>query len=198
MVNLTPLPRCYLSHLTLDRPLFLLQKAVSSVFSANSTSYTQRFLPFQAKSRHKSSFRGRQSSVYIKRSRWSRYKNAAATTLPIRLTDTPSDQIPIDNIGCCSSTSFFWTRKFLRDGREIEGEESNIPDASKFDGAEVNAKRLLGKFKDNFQRYGSAKCSMFKVVFQFCSTRIIIATIFHLFAVVFEILGPVMTFEDKL
>lgn len=77
---------------------------------------------------------------------------------------------------------------------EIEGEEVTIPEASKFDGAEINAKRLLGKFKDNYQRYGSAKCSMFKVVFQFCSTRIIIATIFHIFAVMLEILGPVRVF----
>lgn len=130
--------------------------------------------------------------MYIKRSRWSRYKNAAATTLPIRLTDISFDQIPTDNIGCCSNTSFFWTRKFLKDQNEIEGEEGSIPRASNSDGAEINAKRFMGKFKDNVQRYGSAKCSIFKVVFQFCSTRIIIATIFHIFAVVFEILGPVI------
>lgn len=85
----------------------------------------------------------------------------------------------------------------MRDDAEIEGEESSIPDAAVSDGAEVNAKRLLGKFKDNFQRYGSAKCSMFKVVWQFCSTRVIIATIFHIFAVVFEILGPVIAYKSK-
>ncbi|XP_063695776.1 uncharacterized protein LOC134827149 [Culicoides brevitarsis] len=140
------------------------------------------------KSPSRSSFRKRQSSVYIKRSRWSRYKNAAATTLPIRLKDTPADQIPVDGIGCCSNTSFFWARKFIKP--EIEGEESCVPHAAVADGAELNAKRLLGKFKDNYQGYGSEKCSMLKVAFQFCSTRVIIAMIFHVLAVIFEILGP--------
>uniref|UniRef100_A0A336MBC3 CSON012647 protein n=1 Tax=Culicoides sonorensis TaxID=179676 RepID=A0A336MBC3_CULSO len=145
-----------------------------------------------SRSRHKTSFRGRQSSVYVKRSRFSRYKNAAASAIPIRLVDTPNDHIPLDSIGCCSSSSFFWTRKFLKHNNEIEGEALSIPDASKFDGAEINAKRFLGKFKDNVQKCGTSKLSMMKVVFQFCCTRLIFATIFHIFAVMFEILAPTL------
>lgn len=50
---------------------------------------------------------------------------------------------------------------------------------------------MLGKFKDNIQNTGVTKCSMLKVAFDFCCTRVILSTLIHILAIVFELFGTV-------
>lgn len=144
--------------------------------------------------------RGRQSSIYIKRNRLSRYKEAVASILPIRLTQTSEEEMPLDTVGCCSNSSFFWTERFVTRAAQADDqvvneeslieEEFQIPSTLFNDSVEVNTKRLLGKFKEELQKKGS-KLSMFFVIFRFCSTRFLISCLIHMLAILFEIAGIV-------
>lgn len=126
----------------------------------------------------------------MKKNRFSRYNNALHSILPIRLTNASDGEMPIDSVGCFTNSSFTWTRRFLNKAK-IEDGEYTVPAGLTCDGADINGKRFAGKFKDQLQNHGSEKCSMFGVVLRFCSTRLVISTAIHVFAVIFELLGLV-------
>lgn len=110
--------------------------------------------------------------------------------LPIRLTQPHEEEMPLDAVGCCSNIMFAWTEKFVgRAAEEATGhgqDEFQLPGTLNCDSVEINAKRLLGKFKEQLQRTGS-KLSMFNVLFRFCRTRVLIAILVHIFATLFEV-----------
>lgn len=59
------------------------------------------------------------------------------------------------------------------------------------DRADVNGKRFLGIFKDEKQSNGKHS-SMMKVVWNFCKTRVIIASIFYTLSTLFALICPVI------
>lgn len=59
------------------------------------------------------------------------------------------------------------------------------------DGADVNGKRLLGIYKDEKQSHGRHG-SMMKVVWKFCRTRVIVASIFYTLSVLCALTAPVI------
>jgi hypothetical protein len=59
------------------------------------------------------------------------------------------------------------------------------------DSADVNGKRLLGIYKDEKQSHGRHG-SMMKVVWKFCRTRVIVASIFYTISVLFALCAPVI------
>lgn len=59
------------------------------------------------------------------------------------------------------------------------------------DRADVNGKRFLGIFKDEKQSNGKHS-SMMKVVWNFCKTRVIIASIFYIISTLLALICPVI------
>ncbi|KAG5671790.1 hypothetical protein PVAND_001966 [Polypedilum vanderplanki] len=145
----------------------------------------------------------RVNSTYIsQKNRLSRYKTALASFLPYRLptaTKSHISELPVDSIGCFSNLSFFWLRNYLvlpHDDPLMDSAENRkkyeldvtLPFS---DRADVNGKRLLGIYKDEKQSHGRHG-SMMKVVWNFCKTRVIVASIFYTLSVLSSLCGPVI------
>lgn len=60
------------------------------------------------------------------------------------------------------------------------------------DRADVNGKRLLGIYKDEKQTRGSRHGSMMKVAWNFCKTRVIIASLFYTLSTLSALCAPVI------
>lgn len=162
---------------------------------SNQSASTLNSTQMPTKPRRNRTLRGRQSSIYIPRNRLSRYKEAVTSILPIRLTQTSREEMPLDSVGCCSNSLFFWTETFVRRAaQDDDQDEFRIPSTLCCDSVDANAKRFLGKFKDQLQKKGSSKLSMFNVIFRFCSTRIVISCFIYLLAILFEVAGIVSFF----
>lgn len=104
--------------------------------------------------------------------------------------------MPVDSVGCCSNLSFFWVRDFLLSADPVDSsqhrkkyEMSVIPPYN--DRADVNGKRLLGIFKDEKQTRGT-NGSMMKVAWNFCKTRVIIASVFYTLSTLLSLCAPVI------
>lgn len=107
-------------------------------------------------------------------------------------------ELPVDSIGCCSNLSFFWVRDFLLTpsddpmmdtiSNRKKYELSVMPTFS--DRADENGKRLLGIYKDEKQTKGKHG-SMLKVAWNFCKTRVIIASIFYTLSTLSALSAPV-------
>lgn len=111
-------------------------------------------------------------------------------------------ELPLDSFGCFSNLSFLWIRKFLIKQTDknvascLESLEHRkrykIPKTALSDRADINGKRFLGIYKDEKQTRGKKKGSMLRVVWNFCRTRIIFASLFHTLSTIFGLLGPVL------
>lgn len=108
-------------------------------------------------------------------------------------------ELPVDSIGCCSNLSFFWVREFLLMSHDDPMIESS-PNRKKYelpviptynDRADVNGKRLLGIYKDEKQTRGKHG-SMMKVAWNFCKTRVMIASIFYTLSTLSALFAPVV------
>lgn len=66
------------------------------------------------------------------------------------------------------------------------------------DRATVNGKRLLEIYKDEKQSRGTKKVSMFKIVWKFCRTRVIVASIFWTISIILYLLSPVIFLQMTL
>lgn len=60
------------------------------------------------------------------------------------------------------------------------------------DRADVNGKRLLGIYKDEKQTRGTRHGSMMKVVWNFCKTRVIVASLFYTLSTLSALCAPVI------
>lgn len=108
-------------------------------------------------------------------------------------------ELPVDSVGCCSNFSFFWVRDFLLMSYDDPMIESS-PNRKKYelpviptynDRADVNGKRLLGIYKDEKQTRGKHG-SMMKVAWNFCKTRVMIASIFYTLSTLSALCAPVI------
>lgn len=107
--------------------------------------------------------------------------------------------MPVDAIGCCSNLSFFWVRDYLLMANDDPTMES-ASNRKKYDlklmptyndRANMNGKRLLGIYKDEKQSRGKHG-SMMKVAWNFCKTRVIIASIFYMLSTLSALCAPVI------
>ncbi|XP_070489977.1 ATP-binding cassette sub-family C member 12-like isoform X2 [Chironomus tepperi] len=144
----------------------------------------------------------RVNSTYISQNnRLSRYKTALATFLPYRskVTKTINSELPVDSIGCFSNLSFSWVKDYLvlphndpmMDSAENRKKYELDITLPYNDSADVNGKRLLGIYKDEKQSHGRHG-SMMKVVWNFCKTRVIIASLFYTLSVLCALSAPVI------
>ena len=138
-------------------------------------------------------------SVYIPTKKFARYRSALSSFIPIRSTNTDNTgDIPIDNVGCLSNVTFLWVRQFLIPRNE-QPQYTNLPlntnqvhllpKGTYRDGCEINSKRLLGIYKDEITTKGEQAVSLLRVVWKFCSTRILVASVFHILTTLFGLLG---------
>ncbi|XP_065095877.1 ATP-binding cassette sub-family C member 11-like isoform X2 [Ochlerotatus camptorhynchus] len=148
----------------------------------------------------------RVNSAYTPHNRLSRYKTALNSIIPFRTSNTGSTDLPVDNVGCMSNSSFSWVRKFLitpaqqRTYQSLPTNAANsnqndaflLPKRPFSDSCEVNCRRLLGIYKYEETMNGRKKVSMFKVVWRFTRTRLLIASMFQCFAMLLEFMGVVI------
>ncbi|XP_062535877.1 ATP-binding cassette sub-family C member 12-like isoform X2 [Armigeres subalbatus] len=145
----------------------------------------------------------RVNSAYTPHNRLSRYKTALNSIIPFRTSNTGKRDLPVDNVGCLSNSSFSWVRKFLITSEQQRNYQSlpmNANSASSndafllpkqpfSDSCEENCRRLLGIYKDEESLNGRKKVSMFKVVWRFTKTRLLIASMFHCLAILLAFAG---------
>ncbi|XP_058813678.1 uncharacterized protein LOC131677708 isoform X2 [Topomyia yanbarensis] len=148
----------------------------------------------------------RVNSAYTPHNRLSRYKTALSSIIPFRASNTGETDLPVDNVGCLSNSSFTWIRKFIispaqqRAYQSIPTNARNtkqddvflLPKRPYSDSCEVNCRRLLGIYKYEEAMNGRKKVSMFKVIWRFTRTRVLIASLFHCLAIFLLFLGVVL------
>ncbi|XP_053688772.1 ATP-binding cassette sub-family C member 12-like isoform X2 [Sabethes cyaneus] len=148
----------------------------------------------------------RVESAYTPHNRLSRYKPALRNIVPFRVSSTGTSDLPVDKIGCFSNSSFSWIRKFFITREQQRAYQSLstsnwnnkqdevylLPKTPYSDSCEVNCRRLLGIYNYNETLNGRKKVSMLKVIWRFTRTRLIIASLFHCFAIFLIFLGVVL------
>ncbi|XP_058467335.1 ATP-binding cassette sub-family C member 11-like isoform X2 [Malaya genurostris] len=148
----------------------------------------------------------RVNSAYTPHNRLSRYKTALNGIIPFRVSNTGDTDLPVDNVGCLSNSSFTWIRKFIispakqRAYQNIPTNTRNakqdeiflLPKRPYSDSCEVNCRRLLGIYKYEETMNGRKNVSMFKVIWRFTRTRLLIASIFHCLAIFLTFLAIVL------
>lgn len=111
-----------------------------------------------------------------------------------------TNQIPIDGIGCFSNFSHAWVHDYLishqnenyKNRKNTEYRPSvEFPHFNACDSADVNGKRLLGIYKDEKQSHGKHG-SMMKIIWNFCKTRVLVASFFWTLSTIFSLLAPVV------
>lgn len=145
----------------------------------------------------------RVNSAYTPHNRLSRYKTALNSIIPFRTSNTGTKDLPVDNVGCVSNSSFSWVRKFLITPKQQQTYHSLPTNAANTasndafllpvrpfsDSCEENCRRLLGIYKYEENLNGRKKVSMFKVVWRFTRTRLLIASLFQCLAVLLAFMG---------
>ncbi|XP_055585408.1 ATP-binding cassette sub-family C member 12-like [Uranotaenia lowii] len=155
----------------------------------------------------------RVNSAYTPHNRLSRYKTALNTFIPYRTTNTGNTDLPVDEVGCLSNSSFSWVKTFLvstsqqRDyqclptsnryaaapGLASAGNDPFLlPKRPYSDSCEVNCRRLLGIYKYEETLRGRKRVSMLKVVFRFARTRLLIAAFIHCLSIGLMFLGMLL------
>lgn len=109
----------------------------------------------------------------------------------------------MDSVGCISNSSFSWVRKFLITAKQQQTYQSLptsannassndaflLPKRPFSDSCEENCRRLLGIYKYEESLNGRKKVSMFKVVWRFTRTRLLIASLFQCLAILLAFVG---------
>ncbi|XP_055630835.1 ATP-binding cassette sub-family C member 11-like isoform X2 [Toxorhynchites rutilus septentrionalis] len=145
----------------------------------------------------------RVNSAYTPHNRLSRYKTALNSIIPFRAVNTGTTDLPVDNVGCISNSSFAWIRKFIISPSQLRNYQSLptnsrttsqsdiflLPKRPYSDSCEINCRRLLGIYKDEETLKGRKRISMFKVTWRFVRTRLLIASLFHCLAILLTFLG---------
>lgn len=103
-----------------------------------------------------------------------------------------NNEIPVDSVGCFKNLSFLWVRDYLILHQDDNTKKSEVPVTVPFsDSADVNGKRLLSIYKDEKQTHGKLG-SMMKIIWNFCKTRVIVASFFWTLSTIFALLAPVV------
>ncbi|XP_062702250.1 ATP-binding cassette sub-family C member 12-like isoform X2 [Aedes albopictus] len=145
----------------------------------------------------------RVNSAYTPHNRLSRYKTALNSIIPFRTSNTGTKDLPVDSVGCISNSSFSWVRKFLITTEQQQTYQSLptsannassndaflLPKRPFSDSCEENCRRLLGIYKYEESLNGRKKVSMFKVVWRFTRTRLLIASLFQCLAILLAFVG---------
>lgn len=99
----------------------------------------------------------------------------------------------MDSIGCFKNLSFVWVRDYLISHEGGENmKKTEVPVRTPLsDSADVNGKRLLSIYKDEKQTHGKHG-SMMKVIWNFCKTRVIVASFFWTLSTIFSLVAPVV------
>lgn len=109
-----------------------------------------------------------------------------------------NNEIPVDSVGCFQNLSFVWVRDYLILYQGENMKKSEVPVTFPIsDSADVNGKRLLSIYKDEKQTHGKHG-SMMKIIWNFCKTRVIVASFFWTLSTIFSLLAPAVFLKMNL
>jgi hypothetical protein len=132
-----------------------------------------------------------------------------ATFIPLRtpVKDERTD-LPIDDVGCVTNTSFNWVGKYLISAKAwntyknslspfleslVTDHKLLIPNPPKSDSCEVNGRRFLRTFKEQEASRDPEVMPRFMplVAWKFCSTRVLVSTLIYALSIFIGLLGTV-------
>lgn len=118
-----------------------------------------------------------------------KYGPAMKHLLPYRKAPPDSQVMPGNSSGLFSFIAVAWMTKLMWKAYRHGLSEEDLYELHTADRAESNACRLESAWHDRVRQQGF-EASLFSVVWRFCRTRAIVATLLMVLAVIFQFLGP--------
>lgn len=121
--------------------------------------------------------------------RKNKYGPAMKHLFPYRKPPHDSQVMPGNSSGLFSFIAVSWMTKLMWKAYRHGLSQDDLYELDSADRAETSASRLESAWHDRVRQEGF-EASLFSVIWRFCRTRAIVATLLMVFAVIFQFLGP--------